>query len=205
MVVRETMLVGFIFVLGLIPVLGCESDDCADDEYTSDDPREGKAYYTVRIVDQTPIDQLSMATPGADIDAVALVKNGTAQEIYADLALDYELGPVIPFPGLENPDLATGAPAWPDGDCLADHVEFYGMGGNDGHLVLRFADHEIEPGDILKVYECANGPWIEHYNIAVGASGNGVDFSFVGIGYNASGIIDFTVPDLPALPMPEAD
>jgi hypothetical protein len=32
-----------------------------------------------------------------------------------------------------------------------------------------------------------------------------VDFSFVGIGYNASGIIDFTVPELPALPIPEAD
>jgi hypothetical protein len=205
MVFRKTTLVGFVFVLGLILALGCETGDCLDDGYNTDDPREGKAYYTVRIVDQTPIDQLSSATPGADIDAVALIKSGTFDEIYADMALDNELGPFWPFPGLENPDLATGEPAWPDGDCLADHVEFYGMGGHDGHLVLRFGNQEIEQGDTLRVYECANGPWIEHYRIAVGASGNGVDFSFVGIGYNDSGIVDFTVPELPALPLPEAD
>jgi hypothetical protein len=200
MVLLKTTVVGFVFMLTLILAFGCETADCEDDAYTSDDPREKTAYYTVRIVDQTPVDQLTIATPGSDIDAVALFKGGDmTQPIYADTVFENVPGPDPVYPGLEDPNLATGPPDWPDGDCLAYEVRFYCMGGHEGDLVLGFGEQEIEEGDVIRVYACTNNLGIDSYNLAVGASGWGRDFSFVGYGYNETGIIDFPITNLPAL------
>ena len=202
MVLYKTTLFGYVFILCLFFVIGCETDDCSADKNPIDDPREGKAYYTVRIVDQTGVDQLSKETPGTDVDAVALVK-GTNDPVYADMVMDHGHGATEPYEGLEDPELALGAPAWPDGNCLREEVEFFGMGGYDGYVVVSFGDLEIEPGDTIQVYDCENSLAVESYDVAVGASGNGVDFSFYGIAQNATGIMDFVVPDLPPLPVSE--
>ncbi len=51
--------------------------------------------------------------------------------------------------------------------------------------------------------DCENSLAVESYDVAIGASGNGTDFSFHGIANNASGINDFIVPELPPLPVDE--
>jgi hypothetical protein len=188
-----------LLLLTLALGLAACTDD--DDEITVSDPREGTVYFAVKITDATPsgVDGMSEATPGADLDAVGLVQNGT--EIYADAVGSSSLGLTEPFPGLENPELALGEPTWPDGFCVAGDLAFFGMAGAGGYALLIFSDTDVKAGDTIRVYECDNGPFLDEvYNVYVGASTDPNDPSWVEIATDQRGVLDFVVPALPALP-----
>ncbi len=193
-----------LIVLTLVFALGCEEEEneTQEEEKTfPQDSRTGESYYSLRINDST-VDALAMATPGMDIDAVELIKADAGISHYANRVYTYDIGPGEIYPGLEKPDNALGEPDYPEGDCPAFEVKFFGAGGPDAHIVLGFGEAVIEPGDTIRVYECENGHETspEFYDLAVGSATDPSSDSFVSIGENTWGIKDFIVPEtLPPL------
>jgi hypothetical protein len=131
--------------------------------------------------------------PGADIDAIALSKNGV--EYPATSIEDYNIamGSVS-----VDPNQALGAP---DSACEAQN--FVALGGSGGYLVVSFdtveEDIEIESGDEIIVYElgatvCPNRPsWMDD-PVSVGISSSTDVSTFTDIGTVGNGVNVVQVP-----------
>jgi hypothetical protein len=120
-------------------------------------------YYFVRIND---IGTQGGMNPGADIDAVAVVKPNGATA-YADQVQEYmpvnaqDLSAMSMLPeNILGEPTAFGTPfepqfAGPDKYCSLDDSHFLGLGGLGAYVIVSFVD-AIENGDTVTVYEVGN-------------------------------------------------
>ena len=114
-------------------------------------------YKFIRVMDDTTNEQLSTCTnpnPGADIDAVAVLRGGTiigwASQVFGD-----ELGSVCAKNTAANPNTALAQSD--ETDPMDSENLFVSLNG--GSIVVRFADSTtgsditLQSGDTIKVFE----------------------------------------------------
>lgn len=148
--------------------------------------------------------------PGADIDAVVLIKDGVSS--YAEAPEEYSLADdSVPlrrneFDAIGAPDAYTDYPA-ATGACQVDG-NFVSLGGTGGYLILEM-EEAIETGDTLQVVEIGSCTFdggtarAEEIRVSVSTSSDYTgNWVVVGSGESdPSPIITFTVPTLPDVEM----
>jgi len=212
-----------MLALGLFAVTGCEVDGGEDGDATGDadattndtvdnDTSEPELvpYQYVLIED---LSDTGGEDPGADIDAVVLIKDGVRS--YAGRPVAYYFPPDTEplrsneFEVVDEPDAHTTYPA-STGICLVDG-SFASLGGQGGYILVEM-DEEIENGDTLEVIEIGGGCFFgdngedearaEEVQVSV-STADDLDgtWQVIGTGTSTSSpIISFTVSALPDVP-----
>ena len=212
-----------MLALVLFAATGCEIDSGGDgdigdaDVSTSDmsgndttDP-ETVPYFYVLIED---LSNTEGEDPGADIDAVVLIKDGVRS--YARRPVAYYFPPgTTPlrsneFDAIGEPDAHTTYPAT-SGICSVDG-DFASLGGVGGYILVEM-EEEIENGDTLEVIEIGGGCFFgddgedearaEEVQVSVSTADELTGtWQVLGTGESAtSPIISFSVSALPDVPV----
>lgn len=179
----------FVFAVFLVFfsafAMGCEVSESTTDATTTDDADANIVgdtlnvdtsglsdapvalrYFFLRINDRST--NTEGQNPGADIDAVSIVKSGTEERFYATRVEDYkpnneaDISTVSIIPdNILGPPTAFGTPfnpanAGPDKDCSLSETHFVSLGGVGGYIIVSFGNEHVENGDIINVYEIGN-------------------------------------------------
>jgi len=172
-----------------------------DDEWSEPDeqcffPYDEDGYFGHRFVllEDLSTDGPNGDSPGADIDAIAIDKDGF--EVYANSVEDFNIG------GANNSFADTnellGAP---DSGCEKKNFTALGGAANDGYVIVSFEyDETIESGDNIVVYElgptvCTNQPISKDDETRVSISTlNSIDGDWEVIGSTGAGQYSIPVP-----------
>lgn len=135
-----------------------DDEDIIPDDNDEDDDNGSTGWRFVMLEDLTG--SASGDSPGADIDAIAIEKEG--RRIYASGVADFNIGG--DNNAFTDPTQALGAP---DSQCTRKNFVALGGRNADGYLIVEFSDADedvtIESGDRIIVYElgatvCPNQP-----------------------------------------------
>ncbi len=144
----------------------CETDDGFDDDFNNDDGNNDapKTMRFVMLEDNST--DLSDGSPGADIDAIGLIK-ADGFESFAQSFSEESNVPCGPEDDADavndacNPNAALGEPDAIDvdtGECFdggqPDESQFLSLNG--GFVIVSFGGDEIENGDAIHIYEVGN-------------------------------------------------
>lgn len=130
---------------------------------------------------------------------------GTAPFLCDHRSKHFDVSDSVPLPAADvfrllRYDMAIGPPNNEQGQCTADDSYYVSLGGLGGSLVVSFANLEaIEPGDMIKVYECGDGVE-DAYQIHVGVGTSVNDPQWIVCGQYGS-VAECTVPELPDIPV----
>jgi len=198
-----------MFVLGF-SISACELEetcdpetdpDCIVDAGTDTTQDQGTQYQSFIYVlvedkDQAP----SGDTPGADVDAVELIKGGTSY--YVTEVHTAAFGSERPDGDNENFNNVLGAP---EGTCDLNDSDTYdtfvSLGGDGGYFTGSFGTlEEIETGNQIRVHTCT-GPASEEWDASVGVGTSISDPNWVLVIVDGIGTATGTVPTLPQIPI----
>jgi len=113
---------------------------------TNNGNNDGDSYRFVLIEDLSS-DNLNGDTPGADIDGIAIDKDGV--EYYASNVEDFSIGGANN--GYTDTNELLGAP---DSECTKANFTALGGAANDGYVIVSFEeDASVDVGDGIVVYE----------------------------------------------------
>ena len=182
--------------LALLALLGstmgadnCGGKQSSPPDATPADAASGNIYTYVLIEDLESVD-----TVGVDLDAVALIHNGSTY--YADEWHEYIQGPGIETSNHTDCGQALGPPDNEMGECTAADSFFVNLGGLGGSVVVSFdARRELVQGDTIRVYDC--GLVSDVYRVSVGVGSSVTDPNWVLCANDASGLAECTIPALP--------
>ena len=189
MKLNRTLFAPILLALATLLVMGCEvepteTDSDADTSTgvdtagvdTAEDTTTGPVYTFIRVDDLST--DVTGEDPGADIDAINLIKAADSRRVFANSVSSYSaattvrsgdaneaLGAPDGFPTFATDgstatcqlykDL-TACQAAPD-DATACAPTFVSMGGTGGYVIVSIPDGEmIEEGDTVQVFEMGN-------------------------------------------------
>jgi len=199
-----------MFLLGL-SLSACELNEQCDPDVdenctvvdaggdtTVDQTPQYQSFYYVLVEDNDQ--NASGNTPGADVDAVALIHGGSST--YLGEVYEAAFGSVQPDGDNRNFNNVLGAP---EGTCdrndSSTYNTFVSLGGEGGYFIGSFGSlQEILTGDTIQVFTCT-GPLSESWDASVGVGDSISDANWVLVINDGVGTTTGTVPQLPQIPI----
>lgn len=196
------------------------TSDVVSDAGADADAGETPGFSALGIVSITAAgNDIETDTPGPDIDAIQIIRDG--EPVYAAAILGSSVG-LVGAEGNDNDDEnailgPNDAIPSPDGSLDCDLTEadeggaFFSLGGEGGYLMVSFV-FSLEPGDEIRVFEldqstCANVSTVREDAYAVylgsvelaGFVGEADDIDeedgWTAIGVSSGGLFDAVVPE----------